>query len=35
MGESIIQAIVMQMQYELDYRQMAHLKLYYPTNFKS
>lgn len=34
MGESIIQAIVMQMQYELDYRQMAHLKAVLSNEFQ-
>lgn len=34
MGESIIQAIVMQMQYELDYRQMAHLKTVLSNEFQ-
>ena len=34
MGESIIQAIVMQMQYELDYRQMAHLKAVLSKEFQ-
>ena len=34
MGESIIQAIVMQMQYELDYRKMAHLKTVLSNEFQ-